>query len=397
MNLSQWLRTVLVAPLVSAPSLDGQTVRDSAGVRIITFVEQPAGKIVLSPSPSVEIGVGTDQTTELHRIGDIRVLRDGTIVVANGGSTELKFFTHDGRYLRSAGRKGTGPGEFQSLGGMWVTAQDSLVVADGRLRRFVVFGPDGTHARTTTIDTPSGRRTPRLLDYLTPDLLLGGSSDVSVLPARQEPYYFTQLVYALDLSGHIRSTLGSFGEGEHFVQAHPERASSYWNRAFGRQMTIRSVGDFVATGDGQAFEVRLHTSRGALVRVLRSRQVPPRVTAADIEAFKSRALAGAATPQMKAMMERMVAEMPFPARMPTYERFESDGDGVLWIKRYPRPSDSTEVWSALTTAGAYYGPVELPPRVRLRSITREAIFCVWRDADDVEHVRKYSYKLVASR
>ncbi|MEO8201379.1 MAG: 6-bladed beta-propeller [Gemmatimonadota bacterium] len=67
----------------------------------------------LSSLPAVDIGVAEgDGPQELAGASSSIRLPDGRIIVANSGSSELRFFDSQGRFLHTSGRKGSGPGEF---------------------------------------------------------------------------------------------------------------------------------------------------------------------------------------------------------------------------------------------------------------------------------------------
>ena len=90
--------------------------RDSAGIQVVENPAPPAGSRLewrIGPEPSVSIGrrEGEDPYL-LYRASDATILADGRIVVANGGSDELRFFDSTGSHLASRGGQGEGPGEF---------------------------------------------------------------------------------------------------------------------------------------------------------------------------------------------------------------------------------------------------------------------------------------------
>jgi len=55
----------------------------------------------------------------------------------------IKVFGSDGKYIRTIGAKGNGPGEFQRISGLAVTKYGKLVVIDGRARRTSFFDSSG--------------------------------------------------------------------------------------------------------------------------------------------------------------------------------------------------------------------------------------------------------------
>ncbi len=110
-------------------------MRDSAGVRIVENTVgrwQEGDAWTVAPTPLVDIGgVEGDPTQQLFGVGDAHRLPDGRIVVANYGSQELLFYDSDGAYLLTAGGRGGGPGEFQTMGGIEIW-HDSIVVTNRR-------------------------------------------------------------------------------------------------------------------------------------------------------------------------------------------------------------------------------------------------------------------------
>lgn len=66
--------------------------------------------IQLDSVPELRIG-GEADSTPLYRVADATRTRDGSVVVLDGASREVRFFTPDGTLARSTGGRGEGPGE----------------------------------------------------------------------------------------------------------------------------------------------------------------------------------------------------------------------------------------------------------------------------------------------
>ena len=108
----------------------------------------PPAILQLASGPSVEIGRASgDPSQELYRVSGAVRLADGRIVVANSGSSELRYFDSSGDYLKSVGRRGGGPGEFTGDLTLLPYHGDSLLVWDARLRRFSLFDFNGAFVR----------------------------------------------------------------------------------------------------------------------------------------------------------------------------------------------------------------------------------------------------------
>ncbi len=73
---------------------------------------------------------------------------DGVFVVTDGDDQHrIKFFAPDGSFLRSFGRLGQGPGEFQTVGSISLLPGDAVEIYDLGNRRFTAIGPDFTLGR----------------------------------------------------------------------------------------------------------------------------------------------------------------------------------------------------------------------------------------------------------
>ncbi len=75
---------------------------------------------------------------------DVALAADGEIYVSDGyGNAHVHRFGPDGRHLGSWGGVGTGPGQFSTPHGVWVTADDRVLVGDRENDRVQVFDREG--------------------------------------------------------------------------------------------------------------------------------------------------------------------------------------------------------------------------------------------------------------
>ncbi|HEX6644944.1 MAG TPA: 6-bladed beta-propeller [Gemmatimonadales bacterium] len=133
----------------------------------------------VTAEPALRIGVAEGSPAlELHRAGDAVRLADGRIVIANTGTSELRIFDSTGSHLRTIGRRGNGPGEYQGALALTVVGADSLVVHDGGNGRFTILGDAGEYAGTLAI---GDERFP-WDDWLTGNTLVAGVRDFRLRP-----------------------------------------------------------------------------------------------------------------------------------------------------------------------------------------------------------------------
>ena len=91
------------------------------------------------------------------RIGEFVVDDDGNFYIsAVLGEDQIRVFDKTGRYLRTIGRHGQGPGEFDGIGPLsFVRATGELVVANLRLRCLTFFNSKGTFLRDLRLQEPN--------------------------------------------------------------------------------------------------------------------------------------------------------------------------------------------------------------------------------------------------
>jgi hypothetical protein len=81
-------------------------------------------------------------------IADIEVDRSGRVYVLDRTANELRIFTADGTHIRTVGRSGGGPGEYNRANGLQWIGPDSLLVIDQEGNRYNVLSSEGEYVRS---------------------------------------------------------------------------------------------------------------------------------------------------------------------------------------------------------------------------------------------------------
>ena len=109
-----------------------------------------------SIDPKATFDLGAESLDTLDTFADVRGvtrLASGDVVVADNKYLTLRYFTADGKFRRSVGRRGEGPGEFRSIIRM-LRCGDSLFVREWSEPLWHVFHVNGTFKRNMTFVTP---------------------------------------------------------------------------------------------------------------------------------------------------------------------------------------------------------------------------------------------------
>lgn len=359
----------------------GVTRVDSAGVSLVqndTPVWSPEAAWRVDPEPFLSIGVleGPPEY-QLFRAVDAVRTPDGRIIVANGGSQELRFFDGGGSFLYSAGAEGQGPEEFLGMSRIWLLERDSLLVYDYQNQRYVVLGLDGTFGRTVRLDVPGqGLAWPE--DMLADSLILASSSLVDERAADAGPGVRrdSSVIRLFGFDGAVVDSLGVFAGSDVFVSTNrgsPVVASGQ----FGRDAQVAAHGDRWFYGSSDTYEIEVRKLDGSLLSIIR-REVEERRMPPDFAARVRERQQGTFWEQI-----------PLPEVLPFYERFKVDTEGNLWVLDYRLERDDPQVWSVFDAGGRWLGEVETPPGGRVTRFGADSVLGVWTDELDVEQVRIY--------
>lgn len=130
--------------------------KDGKGHQVFKF--SPDGKVLMTLGKAGVAGEGPDTFNEPS---DVIVAPNGDIFVADGHGGEsnarIVKFTKDGKFSKSWGRKGSGPGEFDTPHAIALDSQGRLFVGDRNNNRIQIFDQDGKFiAEWKQFSRPSG-------------------------------------------------------------------------------------------------------------------------------------------------------------------------------------------------------------------------------------------------
>lgn len=373
------------------PSKPTATVHDSAGITIVENRGDPERSEFhwkLGKTPAVDIGGGTGAGP--YRVVGATRLGDGRIVVASAATNALDLYAADGRHLRTIGRPGGGPGEFQAL--FWVgrLAGDSIAAWDAAVGRLSVFTPAGEFVRGVTPRSSLGLF-PEAAGVFGHGRVLvavrsnevGNGSGVRV--QRGEVAYV-----ALDALGAVQP-IGRFPGTQMLLSGGAAGGLLMRPLPFGRQTVAAAQGGRVYVGTGDDFELRAYEPGRGLRMIVRAEHEPVRVTPSDIRDYQRGlvTLGAEGDARLRRQQEQMLEQAPYPRQMAPFTDLEVDADGNLWVRASSPPAAGEARWTVFSPDGRARGVVVAPASLTIREIGHDWVLGTVLDDDQAEHVRVY--------
>ncbi len=122
----------------------GSAAQAATGKGHIVVKFSPAGKVLLTLG---KVGVAGDGPDTFNQPSDVVTAPNGDIFVADGhgGNSNARIvkFSKDGKFIKTWGKKGTGPGEFDTPHAIALDSRGRLFVGDRNNNRTQIFDQDG--------------------------------------------------------------------------------------------------------------------------------------------------------------------------------------------------------------------------------------------------------------
>ena len=394
---------LMAASAACGPSPDAAplpVVHDSAGIRIVknarTTSDRPAVRI--RAEPAVTIGVVSGEAAlQLNGVVGATRLGDGRIVIANGGTRELRFFTAGGRHVRTAGGRGQGPGEFRWLQRLDRLPGDTLVASDLSPGRLLWFDSAGTYLSMTNHEI-RGNEIPIILadaSLLLPfyeSASFGNEFELFAVGRRTaDPDGAFRPLFdlaRLHRNGLVADTIGRF-PGEELFKVHvPGTVDVTWYMPFARRTLYTASGDQVWTLHSSRPEFAVYGLDGELRMRVRFPSAPVPVANGDRTAFRA-SVEPRINPNRRADFERWFADVPYAETKAVATALLAGPEGTVWLQRPVPFGAASDVWSVFARDGTLLGDVALPAGTEPLEIGGDYLLALWRDALDVEFVRMY--------
>jgi 6-bladed beta-propeller protein len=377
---------VLACLTACAESSEGQApwaaVTDT--VNGVIRVRNPAHPRCATPGQTrrdLVIGATVGDTAyELAKVWDVAVDGRGGIYVADVGRREVLVYDSTGRFRRSIGRGGEGPGEFQVPSAIeW--SDGLLAVLDYVVSRVSFFTADGVLVRDTLL---RGVRFPGSFAWPAPHRLL-----IQVGPNWMSPPIPGQ--YGM---GRLLSVaLGSTSAVDTFVVWSDSGASAHFGApgiSLVAEIPFGARAVWAPTSDGGAFfaegpeyVIRQYGHDGTVKRVIQRQYARVSISRWERDSVQAR---------VTSYDPRLAARIQVPATKPAVRRLLTDERGRLWVRVSRDQEAEDQQWDVFATDGSYAFTVFVPAGGEVKLVRGSAMLAVAADSLGVPTVTRYRFR-----
>ena len=294
----------------------------------------------LDPVPLMS--VGDTEADPLYEVAGI-VITENHVVIAQGSTGTLRFYTHAGALDTVAGGRGEGPGEFGDL--EWMKrAGEHLFVYDSNGHKISRFSLDGRLQSSISLVRPEDYPGVLTLDVFSDGSLLSYADDLYT-PTEPAVQRIPRALVLSDEAGAFVGPLFAIAGPETWYEPLGRAGRRQMFRLFGRASEALVLDSLVVVVENDSYDIPVYGRDGVVRDTLRPAVVPePTPLPRDQADFIRETLLDAwDLGDRRGEVERLVEAMGLPEYLPPYGWLSlgypnrppvSVADGLVWALRY---------------------------------------------------------------
>ncbi len=337
------------------------TIEEVDGVTVVKNPKEPMyGEDLFSLEE--ELSIGEAEGREEYMFSRIRldVDENENMFILDEGASKIRVFDKNGKHLRTFGKKGQGPGEFQSPAYfIQVTPQEEIMVYDPPTRRFILFSQKGKYLKQISGARAGGVPVKFKIDSRGNFVgcVLGG-------PPTIELKKFNSKCEPISVIFKIEEKPSPKGETDVM------KPYLYF---------VLTKDDNIVWGFSDKYELQVHNPEGELTRKIVKDYKPVKVDEKDKERVRERyKRPGSLVFSLK---------LNFPKYFPAFGSLTIDDEGRIFIGTYRKTEDDWEYHDVFDAEGRYIARVPLQATPHIWK--KDKMYSIYRDEEDYRFVKRY--------
>ena len=352
--------------------------------------------------PRLLLGDGvTEYAFEFPGVAGAFRLNTGEIVAGDAAANTVVILDATGRAVRSFGRRGAGPGEFERLTAV-LRVGDSIVARDSR-GIHQLFAPSGGFVRALPRFMLRGAEGAIVHGYLSDGTAVVSYRTTSTSTSKRTAWF--NIKRTLVLVGRRDTVMA----GEFIAsRARASKSGRLQAEVFAPQGHVVVLPDAACVGQSARLSIQCYDAAGKRTINVALPPSPPRpVTEMDRQAYLDGIAIANPGERGRPYREEVARTTQFATNHAPYGRLLGGRDGTLWVGPVvrgegtlgalnPLPEDST-LWQVFDSRGQSMGSVRLPPKFRLLEAGREYALGVSQNAEGNDVVQLLRVKSAKGR
>ncbi|MES2304560.1 MAG: hypothetical protein V4558_03595 [Gemmatimonadota bacterium] len=365
-------------------------VHDSAGISIAES-RSPAGiAFSIDSAPTLDVGPAAGSSSEFAT-SPLSVIRlaNGALVAAGWATTEMRLFDGAGRWIRTVGRRGSGPGEFEGLGFVFQGPGDTLVTYEPGTERVQRWHPDGAFLSFSHFAQAPGRPGGWITGVFDDGSLLIESSRSDHRDDTQPAIRSQVTLFRAPVGGGKWDSLFSYPGV--LRMRHPiEPTWTFGNPLFTPVPGYHQRAGRIAFAAGDRFEVRIYSANGILQQIVRRSTLPRTISSAEFDKAAAAFLSLRPAATRDRFRARLLETSTSRVRPPVSGVWLA-GDGRLWATFGENDIGERVQASVFDSAGHWEGDVALPPGFEINQIDADGLLGTVVDSQGFRHIRFHRF------
>ncbi len=280
----------------------------------------------------------TDENYMFYRVSDIGVDSKGNIYVVDSGNCRVQKFDKNGRYIKTIGRKGQGPGEFEFPVSIFIDTKDNIYVKDGR--EIERFDKNGDFVERIPCDYSTFDFS--IPPYLGLRFVITSEQRIFIPVLQFEESGAYNCLVMLDFKGKLIKEINKLIERN--IKIKGKGGGGVFGgilSPYAPRLVLASLKDKIIYAKSDEYRLFVLDKEGNLVSEIKKHKKPTPIPKED---------------------RKLKEKMYIPEYCPFFTDILTDEKGRIWVIRFKIPSEEKEGWNVdvFSSKGKYLYYTELP-------------------------------------
>jgi hypothetical protein len=317
-----------------APAWKGK-IETIGGVKVIKNPAEPVyGEFIPQLEEDLSIGDEKDETYYFPKGAALNVDDEGNLYVSDFGNRRVQKYDKNGKYVRTIGRQGQGPGEYMFPSRLFCDQEGNSCVSGAVDLNF--FTKDGAFKKKIVIKS-----------FLSQLILGPGGTIIGITQPSPRPEMGKYEIQMLDSEGNFVRKIAEFpAEPEINKNVHIRHWYSH------HACLISVTSETFAYGYSDEYKIYLADSEGRPILVMTKEEKPQSISGREKEETRKGGQIAWSGNIGDSKPEDLIK---FPDHRPYFRNFMSDGEGRLYVMRSKSILDkSTTIWFDVSSKNGFY-------------------------------------------